>query len=101
MCGNVVEWCLDQYDPDYYKQCSANGGVTEPWNKATKPYPHSVRGGSWDDEADDVPQRRPPRLRPLLEDAGPAVAQEHLVFLRRPMGRLPHRAPAQSAAARK
>jgi formylglycine-generating enzyme required for sulfatase activity len=51
MCGNVVEWCLDQYDPDYYKQCGANGGVTEPWNKATKPYPHSVRGGSWDDEA--------------------------------------------------
>jgi formylglycine-generating enzyme required for sulfatase activity len=51
MCGNVVEWCLDQYDPDYYKQCGANGMVTEPWNKATKPYPHSVRGGSWDDEA--------------------------------------------------
>src|SRR4029079_3473956 len=21
-----------------------------PWNVATKPYPHSVRGGSWDDE---------------------------------------------------
>ena len=21
-----------------------------PWNRATKPYPHSVRGGSWDDD---------------------------------------------------
>ena len=51
MCGNVVEWVLDQYDPDYYKQCAGNGGVAEPWDKATKPYPHSVRGGSWDDEA--------------------------------------------------
>ena len=51
MCGNVVEWVLDQYDPDYYKQCAANGGAVDPWNKATKPYPHSVRGGSWDDEA--------------------------------------------------
>jgi len=51
ICGNVVEWCLDQYDPDYYKQCAANGEVVDPWNKATKPYPHSVRGGSWDDEA--------------------------------------------------
>ncbi len=51
MCGNVVEWCLDQYDPDYYKQCGVNGCVVDPWNKATKPYPHSVRGGSWDDEA--------------------------------------------------
>jgi formylglycine-generating enzyme required for sulfatase activity len=51
ICGNVVEWVLDQYDPDYYKQCAAAGEVANPWNKATKPYPHSVRGGSWDDEA--------------------------------------------------
>ncbi len=47
--GNVVEWTLDQYDPDYYKMF---GGIiaTNPWNKAVKPYPHAVRGGSWDDE---------------------------------------------------
>jgi formylglycine-generating enzyme required for sulfatase activity len=51
ICGNVLEWVLDQYDPDYYKQCAAGGTVLEPWNKATKPYPHSARGGSWDDEA--------------------------------------------------
>src|SRR5439155_9734579 len=50
ICGNVCEWVLDQYDPDFYKQCG-NSVVTDPWNKATKPYPHSVRGGSWDDEA--------------------------------------------------
>ena len=42
---------IDQYDPDFYKQCADQGTVTDPWNKATKPYPHSVRGGSWDDEA--------------------------------------------------
>ena len=51
MYGNVVEWVLDQYDPDYYKQCVANSPVLDPWNKATKPYPLAVRGGSWDDEA--------------------------------------------------
>ncbi len=51
MHGNVVEWVLDQYDPDYYKQCAAQAVSIDPWNKATKPYPHSVRGGSWDDEA--------------------------------------------------
>ena len=49
--GNVVEWVLDQYDPDFYKKCSAQGTAVDPWNKATKPYPHAVRGGSWDDES--------------------------------------------------
>jgi formylglycine-generating enzyme required for sulfatase activity len=53
MHGNVAEWTLDQYDPDYYK--SLAGKVSdEPWNKASQPYPHSVRGGSWDDEAPDL-----------------------------------------------
>jgi formylglycine-generating enzyme required for sulfatase activity/mono/diheme cytochrome c family protein len=50
MHGNVAEWVLDQYSPDSYKQFL--GAVAkEPWTKATKPYPHSVRGGSWDDDA--------------------------------------------------
>ncbi|HEV2391908.1 MAG TPA: formylglycine-generating enzyme family protein [Verrucomicrobiae bacterium] len=49
--GNVVEWVLDQYDPGYYAQCAKSSLCVEPWNKATKPYPHSVRGGSWDDPA--------------------------------------------------
>jgi len=55
MHGNVTEWVLDQYDPDYYQKFDPKAAVTDPWNKATKPYPHSVRGGSWDDD--------PPALR--------------------------------------
>ncbi len=50
--GNVDQWTLDQYDPEYYKQFKAT--VTEPWNQATKPYPHAVRGGSWQDDADKL-----------------------------------------------
>ena len=51
MHGNVVEWCLDQYDPEAYKQFT--GAIVEnPWVKATEPYPHAVRGGSWDDDPD-------------------------------------------------
>jgi formylglycine-generating enzyme required for sulfatase activity len=49
MYGNVVEWCLDQYDPNFYKQFG-NEVAVDPWNRATKPYPHVVRGGSWDDD---------------------------------------------------
>ncbi len=44
--GNVTEWTIDQYDASYY----ANSPAVDPWNKATKPYPHSARGGSWDDD---------------------------------------------------
>lgn len=53
MHGNVTEWTLDQYDPDFYKQFE-NSVAQNPWNKATKPYPHSARGGSWDDKADKL-----------------------------------------------
>ncbi|MBS1823983.1 MAG: formylglycine-generating enzyme family protein [Acidobacteria bacterium] len=45
MLGNVMEWTLDQYTPDY-SQWKA------PWVKSTKPYPHVARGGSWNDEAE-------------------------------------------------
>jgi formylglycine-generating enzyme required for sulfatase activity len=45
MHGNVMEWTLDQYIPDYYSKSPPHN----PWAKATEPYPHSVRGGSWND----------------------------------------------------
>jgi formylglycine-generating enzyme required for sulfatase activity len=51
MYGNVTEWVLDQYDPDYYKSSVSQGSLQDPWNRATKSYPHSVRGGSYEDEA--------------------------------------------------
>ncbi len=45
MLGNVMEWTLDAYAP--YKAEAAEN----PWVKATEPYPHAVRGGSWNDDA--------------------------------------------------
>jgi formylglycine-generating enzyme required for sulfatase activity len=45
MHGNVMEWTLDAYAP--YKGLA--------WAKATEPYPHAVRGGSWADPAAALP----------------------------------------------
>jgi formylglycine-generating enzyme required for sulfatase activity len=53
MHGNVAEWTLDQYVADAYSTFPASG-VTDPWIRATKPYPHSARGGSWKDETPDL-----------------------------------------------
>lgn len=52
MLGNVMEWTLDQYKPDYSE--FAGKIVTEPWVQATKPYPHAARGGSWNDGAEKL-----------------------------------------------
>jgi formylglycine-generating enzyme required for sulfatase activity len=46
--GNVMEWTLDAYAP-YRGEKAAN-----PWVKATQPYPHAVRGGSWRDDAEKL-----------------------------------------------
>jgi len=49
MHGNVAEWTLDQYVPNFYEQFA--GKVTlNPWIVPTKLYPMAVRGGSWDDD---------------------------------------------------
>lgn len=48
MLGNVMEWTLDAYEP--YK----SGSEVNPWVKAVKPYPNAVRGGSWNDAADQL-----------------------------------------------
>jgi len=44
MLGNVMEWTLDQYAP--YTAAPA----VNPWVRSTTPYPHAVRGGSWNDD---------------------------------------------------
>jgi formylglycine-generating enzyme required for sulfatase activity len=49
MHGNVMEWCLDQYEDNYNRFTVPV--TADPWVRATKPYPHVARGGSWDDMA--------------------------------------------------
>ncbi|QDT96547.1 formylglycine-generating enzyme family protein [Gimesia aquarii] len=54
MHGNVSEWVLDQYIPDAYKKWSGKGTLKFPVNVPTKLYPRIVRGGSWDDEPEEL-----------------------------------------------
>ena len=48
MHGNVSEWTLDQYLTDIYQNRDPNQTIN-PFEKPTKTYPRSVRGGSWKD----------------------------------------------------
>lgn len=53
MHGNAAEWTLDQYIPDYYARINSVA-VNNPVAKPTNLYPHSVRGGSFEDKAYDL-----------------------------------------------
>ncbi|TLF45842.1 formylglycine-generating enzyme family protein [Maribacter aurantiacus] len=50
MYGNVAEWTLDQYIPDAYKE--RKNSTVSPFEIAKKTYPISVRGGSYNDDAE-------------------------------------------------
>lgn len=50
MHGNVMEWCADQYVPDYFEKIQKT--TKNPYIKPVSLYPRSVRGGGWDDDPD-------------------------------------------------
>ncbi|MBL4883042.1 MAG: SUMF1/EgtB/PvdO family nonheme iron enzyme [Planctomycetaceae bacterium] len=52
MHGNVAEWCLDQYVPDFYAKSKSCKPAVFPVVVPTTLYPRVVRGGSWDDDPD-------------------------------------------------
>ncbi len=50
MHGNVAEWTLDQHLPEAYKKRKKPN--LNPWEPAIEEYPRTVRGGSYDDDAE-------------------------------------------------
>lgn len=53
MHGNVSEWTLDLYQQDYYSKCTGNP-TSNPWNVPYVIHPRVYRGGSWDDDPEDL-----------------------------------------------
>ena len=53
MHGNVREWVLDAYDPEYYQQF-AGRSVRNPLLVPQALYPRTVRGGCWDSDPEDL-----------------------------------------------
>lgn len=51
MHGNVAEWVLDAHDEAFYGTL-AGTTARDPVRWPSDPYPHVVRGGSWDDDPD-------------------------------------------------
>ena len=54
MHGNVGEWVLDQFLPNFYGRSSADTPAVFPLAVPTKEYPRVVRGGSWDDDPEQL-----------------------------------------------
>ncbi len=77
------------------------GAQTNPWVQATQPYPQVVRGGSWNDPADAVTCAARVASDRILEAAGPAAAEKHLVLDRRAVARIPAGAAGQGSHRRR
>jgi formylglycine-generating enzyme required for sulfatase activity len=54
MHGNATEWVLDQYVADNYEQFKNTTRPAGNFVPTKSMYPHSARGGSWDDDAESL-----------------------------------------------
>jgi formylglycine-generating enzyme required for sulfatase activity len=54
MHGNVAEWVLDHYVPDLYSRSPVKATRGGPFAVPQATHPRVVRGGSWDDDPQDV-----------------------------------------------
>ena len=100
MHGNVAEWTLDQYIPDYYEQFAGKVGQESRWPFPTKVVSAGRARRLVGRRSRGAAQRRAARLEQGLEAARSAIAAEHLVFYRRVVLRLPRRPPAGRAQRR-
>ncbi len=73
MHGNVAEWCLDQYVPDFYTQFKGDKPAVFPVAVPKTLYPRVVRGGSWDDDPDYLRSASRQKSDPLWKVRDPQL----------------------------
>ena len=71
MYGNVAEWTSDQYQADYFAQIE--DGVTDPYFPPDKLYPHTIKGGHWDDDPAQLRSADRVASAPKLKQRDPQI----------------------------
>lgn len=79
MMGNVAEWTFDQYIPDYYQQF-AETKIKNPVAVPTELYPHSVRGGSFESQADELRSAARMSSDPIWKQLDPQIPKSNWWF---------------------
>jgi sulfatase modifying factor 1 len=74
--GNVTEWTIDQYAPDFYgKSADIN-----PINRATKLYPHALRGGNFASTATSLGSSFREQSSPMWKRIDPQIPKSQWWF---------------------
>ncbi len=79
MHGNVAEWTYDQYIQDFYQQFE-NTIADNPVASPDKLYPHTVRGGSFEDEAKEVRSASRLPSDPVWKQLDPQIPKSNWWF---------------------
>jgi formylglycine-generating enzyme required for sulfatase activity len=79
MHGNVAEWTFDQYIPDFYSQFK-NTPAENPVATPEKLYPHSVRGGSFEDKPIDLRSASRNKSDPAWKRIDPQIPKSNWWF---------------------
>ncbi len=71
MLGNVTEWTLDQYQEDYFQ--NLKDGAKNPWVEPERRHSRTVKGGSYDSDAEDCSCRARHKSSPSWQARDPQI----------------------------
>lgn len=71
MYGNVAEWTSDAYKQDYFKELK--DPISDPFIDAELLYPHTIKGGHWDDDPEMLRSAARTPSTPMLKQRDPQI----------------------------